>query len=92
MQCAGNQARDISAYDMTQNEFLRQFAEIVSVEPEFLTPEREMGSIPGWDSVTLLSAMVLIDSELGLTIRPELLSQARTFGDILAAVAPKFKV
>lgn len=76
---------------MTQREFASRFAEIVSIDPEMLTPQLEMNSIPGWDSVTLLSAMVLIDSELGLTIRPESLSQARTFGDILAAISPKLQ-
>ena len=50
-----------------------------------------MTSIESWDSVMLLSAMVFIDSELGLTIRPEKLSSAATFGDILVAVAGKLE-
>ena len=50
-----------------------------------------MNSIESWDSVMLLAAMVFIDSELGLTIRPEKLSSSATFGDILAAVAAKLE-
>ena len=74
---------------MTQREFTERFAEIVSAEPTSLTTQTKMADIAGWDSVALLSAMILIDSELGVTIRPEALSQATTFGDILNAVSGK---
>jgi acyl carrier protein len=77
---------------MTRTQFVTQFAEILNVPATELTPERAMTSIESWDSVMLLSAMVFIDSELGLTIRPEKLSSAATFGDILAAVAANLDV
>ena len=72
---------------MTQNEFIQKFAEVVAVEPSLLTPECPMTDLAGWDSVAILSAMILIDSEVGLTIKPEVLGKAPTFGDILSAVS-----
>ena len=71
---------------MTRAEFIREFADIVNVGPGELKPETSMESLESWDSVAYLSAMVLIDEKLGLTVRPEVLSRARTFEDILKAV------
>ena len=71
---------------MRKNEFIAEFAEIVDVAPDELKPETELEMLEMWDSVAYLSAMVLIDEELGVTIRPEVLSRAKTFEDILKAV------
>ena len=71
---------------MTRSEFTEEFANILSVSPEALQPDTEMSSIEEWDSVAYLSAMVLIDDNFGIKIRPEGISSAKTFGDILGAV------
>ena len=71
---------------MTQEDFTREFAEVLNVAPEQLTPETEMDSLAGWDSVTYLATMVLIDEKLSVRIRPDVFSRAKTFRDILAAV------
>lgn len=74
---------------MKKSEFVAEFAEMLSMEAAELRDETPLASLAAWDSVAYLSAMVLIDSRLELTIRPELLSQARTFGDIVSAVSAK---
>jgi acyl carrier protein len=71
---------------MTREEFVREFAEMLNVSADELQPETELGELAEWDSVAHLSAMVLIDEKLSIQIRPDVLSGARTFGDILAAV------
>jgi len=71
---------------MNRNEFITAFAEILDVAPDELNPKTELEAIEMWDSVAYLSAMVLIDEEVGITIRPEVLSRAKTFEDILKAV------
>ena len=72
---------------MTRNEFIAEFAELLGVRAEELRPETEMATIPSWDSVAWLGSLVLIDEKLGTKVRPEELSGARTFQDILEAVA-----
>jgi len=71
---------------MTRKDFTREFAEVLNVAPEQLTPETEMASIEAWDSVTYLATMVLIDEKLSVRIRPDVFSRAKTFRDILTAV------
>jgi acyl carrier protein len=74
---------------MSRAEFTREFSEMLNVDE--LTPETDLGSLAEWDSVAYLSAMVLIDEKLGVQIRPDVLSNARIFGDILAAVQSAFQ-
>ena len=71
---------------MNRDEFSREFADMLGIDPGALSAETDLTALPEWDSVAYLSAMVLIDEKLSFTIRPDLISNARTFGDILTAV------
>jgi acyl carrier protein len=71
---------------MSKEDFTREFAEMLSIDPSTLTAETDLTALPEWDSVAYLSAMVLIDEKLSLTLRPEIISNATRFGDILSAV------
>ncbi len=71
---------------MTIDEFTNEFALILDMNASDLKPETLLNSIEAWDSVAYLTAMVLIDEKLGITLRPELISRAEKFEDILNAV------
>ena len=65
---------------------MAEFAQIVDVDPKQLSPETELATLEGWDSVAYLSTMVLIDDKLGITLDHESLVEAATINDILSAV------
>ena len=71
---------------MTREQFISEFASILEISPGQLHEDTLMASIATWDSVAYLSAMVFIDERLGMTIKPDVLSQSESFGDILRAV------
>jgi acyl carrier protein len=71
---------------MTKDEFTKEFAELLNLPPEQLNADTNLTELQDWDSVTYLSAMVMIDEKLGIQVRPDLISGARTFGVILSAV------
>ncbi len=71
---------------MTKKDFTREFAGILNIDPEELTPETKMNGLEGWDSVAYLAAMVLVDERLSVKVHPNMFSKAKTFGDILEAV------
>ena len=71
---------------MTRSEFINEFAEMLDVKPDALQPQTEMKDLETWDSVAYLSAMVLIDEKLGITVQPEVFANARIFEDILSAI------
>jgi acyl carrier protein len=76
---------------LNTDEFTREFAEMLNIDPASLRPNTDLTQLPEWDSVAYLSAMVLIDERLAISIRPDLLSNARSFGEILSAVQHALK-
>jgi acyl carrier protein len=71
---------------MSKDEFTHEFAEVLGIDSSQLNSETDLTALPEWDSVAYLSAMVFIDDRLAIAVRPEIISNARTFADILAAV------
>jgi len=69
---------------MTTDKAIRDaVGEALNIEPSQLLPETELGSIPDFDSVQLLTLMVTLD-EIGVILPPAQAASLRTFGDILA--------
>jgi len=73
---------------VTVEEFTEEFAEMLGVDANSMNVQTDLTALPEWDSVAYLSAMVLIDERLGVSIRPDAISDAKTFGDILRVVEP----
>lgn len=71
---------------MTVEEFSAEFAEMLGINAGELNSQTDLTALQEWDSVAYLSAMVLIDEKLGVSIRPDVISEAKTFDDILKAV------
>jgi acyl carrier protein len=71
---------------MSRDEFTREFAEMLGVVPAGFSADSDLTALSEWDSVSYLSALVLIDEKLSIAIRPDVISNARKFGDILSAV------
>lgn len=71
---------------MTEQQFISEFSEIVGAAPGEVAPHTELSTLEAWDSVSYLSAMVMIDEKFGVAIGPETLVSAKTPADIYAAV------
>jgi acyl carrier protein len=71
---------------MSRDEFTREFAEMLGIDTAGFNATSDLTALSEWDSVSYLSALVLIDEKLSIAIRPDVISNARTFGDILSAV------
>jgi acyl carrier protein len=76
---------------MTRDEFVDEFAKLLDLPPEEIKPETELSSIETWDSVAYLATLVLIDENLGIRLRPEAISEAVRFEDILKVVESAFE-
>lgn len=57
-------------------------AEVLEVEPASLRPETNFYELPNFDSVAILSLIVVLD-DLGIQVPQEKASEIRTFGDVL---------
>ena len=75
---------------LNEEQFTIEFAEMLGIDRFKLRPETDLTQLVEWDSVAYLSALVLIDERLGVTVPPDVLSTAKTFADILSSVDPAF--
>ncbi|MFZ1936108.1 MAG: phosphopantetheine-binding protein [Thermoguttaceae bacterium] len=64
-------------------------ADELNVDPGELTSDKRLEDLEYWDSVMVLSMMVIIGESVGKEITPEEMIELRTFGDIEALVASK---
>jgi acyl carrier protein len=72
------------------NEELKQaIATELNVDPAELTSDTRLQDLEYWDSVMVLSMMVIIGESIGKDILPEEMTELHTFGDIEALVASK---
>jgi acyl carrier protein len=67
----------------------KAIAEALNVDPAELTSDKSLQDFEYWDSVMVLSIMVILSEALGKEILPDEVSDLRTFGDIETLVASK---
>jgi acyl carrier protein len=71
------------------DELKQAMAAELNVDPSELTSDTRLQDLEYWDSVMILSMMVIIGDSLGKEILPEDMMDLSTFGDIEALVASK---
>jgi acyl carrier protein len=72
------------------NDELKQaIADELNVEPQELTSDKCLADIETWDSVVVLSLLVILSEGVGKEITPVEMVQLKTFGDIERLVSSK---
>lgn len=72
------------------NEQLKQMiAQTLNADPAELTADKSLADFDDWDSVTVLTLMLVLGKALGQEIAPEEVTDLRTFGDIEKLVISK---
>jgi len=66
-------------------------AEELDVDPEELTSDKVLEDFETWDSVVVLTIMIILSDDLGLSVTPEEVKNLKTFGDIEKLVVSKRK-
>ncbi|MGA7241343.1 MAG: acyl carrier protein [Bryobacteraceae bacterium] len=70
---------------MTDQEFLKGFAEVLAADEHTLALDTPLASLEGWDSVAYLSTMVFVEESMGVTLTPDILLDLKTASDILTS-------
>ena len=74
---------------MTSAEFLNLIEEILELDEGILDGSELINDLDGWDSLAVMSFIAAVDSELDLTLNPNLISNANSIADLKALVADK---
>ena len=66
-----------------------RIAQELDLAPETLNSGTILATLERWDSVTVLTLMIILGDALGAPVAPEEMAGLKTFGDIEAMVAGK---
>ena len=74
---------------MTKPEFLEELSAILNEDIDDVTPEAELESLTGWDSVGLLGVIAMLDGDLGVAIDVDKLRECSTVQDLITLAGDK---
>lgn len=64
------------------NQFINEFATIVEVSPEVLSPEFDLVNDSEWDSLAYISTIALVDKYFNIVLASDDLESVKTFSDL----------
>ncbi len=76
---------------MTKKEFMENFEDLLEIERGTLNGDELLANITGWDSLTVMSFIAMVDANLGLTLNARAISQAESVHDLVNLVADKLE-
>ena len=68
---------------MTRDELLRQLENLVEVKPGTLRGPEELAALPGWDSLTQVSFVVIVERAIGVRPSVKQMADCRTVQDLV---------
>ena len=68
---------------MEIKERINKIEEMLEIDENTLTPETELNSLDEWDSIAILSAIVMFDEEFGKTVKGTDLKACKTVADLI---------
>ncbi|MHC4399077.1 MAG: acyl carrier protein [Planctomycetota bacterium] len=74
---------------MTRREAVGLLESALNETPGTILETTELESLPGWDSVGMLSVMALVDAHAGVVLPPDQIAQSATVRDLLGLFEEK---
>lgn len=71
---------------MDKSVFFAAVAEILEADPTGLTGEEKISDVGNWDSLSVISFVAMVDSDLDQIVDGEQLKGAKTLNDLAALV------
>jgi acyl carrier protein len=68
---------------MENTEKIKLLEELLELDNNSLSVEKELSSIDEWDSVAILSLIVLLEDEFNKSVKGTAIKKCKTIGDIL---------
>ena len=69
---------------MTDNEKLALIADVLELTPEDITADTVLADLDEWNSLNILSLIVVVDENFGKTLTSATVKEFKTVGDIMA--------
>ena len=75
---------------MDKDEFLNELAVILEEEENTLTGDEVLEELPGWDSLSVISFIALVDEKFNFIISGDQIKDAQTINDLTKIVETHF--
>ena len=76
---------------MTRAEFYDEIAEILECDSSEVTGAALLNDLPNWDSLAVLSFLVMVDTRLGATVQGNQLKKCITVDDLVRLLPGKIE-
>jgi acyl carrier protein len=74
---------------MTKAEFLKEIDAIIEADPGTARMEDQLASLPGWDSMAVISFIAMADEKLGLRLNIDRMLSCKTVADLTSLCQEK---
>jgi len=71
---------------MNRDDFLRQLDDLFEVDPGSISGQDSIQDLPGWDSLTFLGLLALVDEQYGVTLSPKAVLSCGTVDDMIRMI------
>jgi acyl carrier protein len=68
--------------DMSEQEFIQAFEEILEMTPGTLTGSAKLEDLENWDSVAMVTLMSVVDEKCGVQLSPRKFASCQTVKDL----------
>ena len=68
---------------MDQKTLISKIEELLELDPDTLSKDTELDSLPSWDSLAVIGYIALVDEEFSIIVDNDKLAAAKTVQDLL---------
>ncbi len=72
---------------MRREEFLERLHEVFEADPGSITGDDRLQQIPGWDSLTFLGLIAMVDERCGVSLEPRQVLACQSVDDLFRLIA-----
>ncbi|WP_342433953.1 acyl carrier protein [Neobacillus sp. FSL H8-0543] len=73
-------------------DFLVELAELLEIEKSELTSDYQLDENENWDSLALISVIVMVDEHFQVSVSNEALRKCKVIGELLKLIQDKLKL
>lgn len=74
---------------MTKQEFLRNLEDLLETNPGSIKEDQALADLNGWDSLTVIGFIAMIDEQFGVSLPSQIIGEAKTVLDLIALLGDR---
>jgi acyl carrier protein len=76
---------------MTEQELINELENMMGIDPSSLSKESVLGDLPQWDSMQILSFILMVEDKFKLVVEGPEVAKAKTVSDLMLLLGDKIQ-